>query len=408
MKKLISILLVVVMCLSLSSCVTKTSITVLEDGKIKINSKLLYSKTALESLVAFFNDNVGKEVNGEVLDKETAAEYEAYIETIMLNTNEETIDGKVYYVQEEEYTEDSGYISSDYTAFNKATPTEFLMYSYGAEFNMEQESLEALAELGEDIINFYKDITGEDITIEMTVTMPYKIAKTNVTLIDDYTIDLAAANSKCIYAITENADEALLNDENIEATISNMAKEEVLNTKTAKPLVEFVSKTSVRVEINDGRFSKYDVEYKVAGGEWKLYKTVDIYGYCKVKNLKPGKKYYFRTTGIIETEEFGVLRGIASKAVVKDFAKLNAPKFALSSIKKGFKVTFDKKPEDYGCYEIKYSTKKNMKKANKTWIYAKSGKVKGLKAKTKYYVQVRKSVDYTYSDWSKVKTIKTK
>ena len=80
------------------------------------------------------------------------------------------------------------------------------------------------------------------------------------------------------------------------------------------------------------------------------------------------------------------------------------------------KVTakWSKGKNDVSGYQIKYSKSKSMKGA-KTVTAGKSAtskKISGLKANTKYYVQVRayKTVDGKkyYSDWSAKKSVKTK
>lgn len=100
--------------------------------------------------------------------------------------------------------------------------------------------------------------------------------------------------------------------------------------------------------------------------------------------------------------------------------KSNKPKKTsikkLTAQKNGFKAVWGKVSYAKG-YQIKYSTsKKFTKKTSKTVTVKKSGTtsktVKKLKSKKKYYVKVRtyKTVNgkKVYSDWSKVKTVKTK
>ena len=83
--------------------------------------------------------------------------------------------------------------------------------------------------------------------------------------------------------------------------------------------------------------------------------------------------------------------------------------------KKQIKVTWQKRTVQVTGYQIRYSTKKNMK--NATTVTVKSYKttaktIKKLKSKKTYYVQVRtyKTVNKTkyYSAWSKKKSITTK
>lgn len=92
----------------------------------------------------------------------------------------------------------------------------------------------------------------------------------------------------------------------------------------------------------------------------------------------------------------------------------------LSAGKKRFTVKWKKQTSQTTGYQIQYSTSKNFKSGTKTTTVSKnkttSRKISKLKAKKKYYVRIRtyktvkvngKSVKI-YSDWSKVKTVKTK
>jgi len=66
-------------------------------------------------------------------------------------------------------------------------------------------------------------------------------------------------------------------------------------------------------------------------------------------------------------------------------------------------------------YQIRYSRNADMKNATKSKLQARGSKGKtfrNLKVKQKYYVQIRtyKKIDgkYYYSNWSKIRTVKTK
>ena len=85
----------------------------------------------------------------------------------------------------------------------------------------------------------------------------------------------------------------------------------------------------------------------------------------------------------------------------------------LSSAKKAFRAKWDKR-DGASKYQIRYFSKKNMSSAKVVDVKGSksSVKIKGLKGKKKYYVQVRvvQSVgDATYySAWSEKKTVITK
>lgn len=91
--------------------------------------------------------------------------------------------------------------------------------------------------------------------------------------------------------------------------------------------------------------------------------------------------------------------------------RIKTPSVTLKADKKAFTVK-TKKLSGVNGYQIKYSVKKNMKKAKTVTTKKVSNKVKKLGAKKKYYVQVRayKTVNgkKIFSSWSKIKSIKTK
>jgi 2',3'-cyclic-nucleotide 2'-phosphodiesterase (5'-nucleotidase family) len=87
----------------------------------------------------------------------------------------------------------------------------------------------------------------------------------------------------------------------------------------------------------------------------------------------------------------------------------------LTSVKKGFKITYKKNSKATG-YQIQYSTDKNFKKNNKTVTISKnsttSKTVSSLSANKKYYVRVRcyktENGKKYYSSWSSSKSVTTK
>ena len=79
----------------------------------------------------------------------------------------------------------------------------------------------------------------------------------------------------------------------------------------------------------------------------------------------------------------------------------------LKAAKKGFSASWAK-VKGAKSYEVKYSLNKNLSKSKTVKVKKNSAKIKKLKAKKKYYVQVRAVNGKAKSQWTKVKTIKTK
>jgi len=116
------------------------------------------------------------------------------------------------------------------------------------------------------------------------------------------------------------------------------------------------------------------------------------------------------TTGTDKTQE----------QTTQKMQKVSKPKGVkitkLKSSRKSIKVLWKKRTKGTNGYVIQYSTKKNFKSKVKAVTIKRNRitikKIKKLKSKKKYYVRIRtfkivKNKKY-YSDWSKVKSVKTK
>ncbi len=148
-----------------------------------------------------------------------------------------------------------------------------------------------------------------------------------------------------------------------------------------------------------------------------LVKIMDDTGKALVKGTDYDIKYGTGRKNVGTYKVTVTFKGDYDGSVVKTF-KINpkATKFnKMTAGKKQIAVKWIKSTAQVTGYEIRYSTKPSMadaktklvKKANITSL-----RLTGLKAKTKYYVQIRtlktvKGVKY-YSDWSKAKTVTTK
>ena len=143
---------------------------------------------------------------------------------------------------------------------------------------------------------------------------------------------------------------------------------------------------------------------------------------CAGAKLKKGRDYTVSYssnkkigTATITVKGKGQYAGASKSRTFKIVPKGTSIKKAKPA-KKGFSVSVKKQTKQTTGYQLRYSTKKSMKGA-KTAMFKNAKKttlkVKKLKAKKTYYVQVRtyKKVGgktYYYSSWSKAKAVKTK
>jgi minor extracellular protease Epr len=134
-------------------------------------------------------------------------------------------------------------------------------------------------------------------------------------------------------------------------------------------------------------------------------------GATKTLALDAGKTYYIVFYNCNSYSSGGFK--YTFKLTKSDTDSLDAPVVSkVSAVSKGFKVTW-KRDTDATGYQIRYSTKKNMKNAKTVTVSSTSKKITKLKAKTKYYVQVRAYAKQStgkklYSKWSTKSTVTTK
>ena len=421
MKKIISILLVVVMSFCLASCSFNESIQILENSIAKYYMSFEIAETQLVALEEFLKANKGQIIfttddiseTPIVIDDALVEEMLDYFEEIRdlknIGTKEAPVYG--YYVVDAYSIKD--YANNDDTSGHwELTPTEIAMYMY------EETVYEAMMYLFdisggadqelEKLLN-YLDL---EYSCSTTIKMPYKITKTNATLVDDYTVDISdVLGDNFLYVVTEESTSEWALEDNIKQVFVDNAKQHITSMKTKKPVVCFDSETSAYIDFIGNYFPHYAVEYKTSGGKWKTPKNMkpDSYYGVVIKDLKPGKKYDFRIKGYYESDDFGKVYGVASKSVSLDFGNLKTPKFTLTSGKKSFKINMKKDYKGIWYYQVKYSKNKNMKNAKTKKFTSKIKTIEKLKPNTTYYVKIRKAFKYnTFSDWTKVKTIKTK
>lgn len=403
------------MCFAMASCTYYTNIEIKENGKMKATAGYSLTKTEVDGFKNYITSNIGKEVSmdGEkmVLDKESANEYLDELDTLITSCNTKEVDGETVYYSEVSTAaslDEQNDTLSDLSC-GKFTTTDVWVYSLDNVTSVLGEDMEDMGDMGQ--ISPFDDYKLE-FKIEVTIKMPYKITKTNGTLIDDYTVDVASVgDSNYFYIITEKSTADWTKSENIVESIKNMTIKQIKESKI-DPSIYFSKKTTAKIYWSES-YSKVIIQCKVGSGKWKTVATVKgSKGVYTQKNLKANTKYSFKLQGYVESKDLGKVYGKISKSVSLNTNVFKAPKFTVKAGKKSFTVKMAKKYAGVSNYEVKYSKNENMKKAKKTWSFYKTCKVKKLKKGTTYYVQTRKVIDGewrpVYSDWSKVKKVTVK
>lgn len=169
------------------------------------------------------------------------------------------------------------------------------------------------------------------------------------------------------------------------------------------------------IEIREGH-DNYSIKVLTASRHTRkkadAVKTGDVLCVYEGKTLVGTAAITVNGSTINDTGAVHLKKAAASKVTV---AKTSIKKF--KKYKRAFKVTVAQKSSAYVTgYQVRYSTKKSMAGAKVRTISTSSTrtsrKITGLKAKKKYYVQVRtyKKVNGKtyYSSWSEKKSVKTK
>ena len=417
MKKLLSVVLIVVMCFAISSCTMTESMVVGTDGKIKVISKVSLSETEAELIKENAKNSIGTKINldgeSEILDEETAQVVIDYVDAFTKDSKTEEIEGETYYYTEtidsltiKEFNKQSNWFNTK----GNLTATDYWIYDKDG--NM-QETYKA--EGIEEYI-FFLTTFGGTFDFVTTMKMPFKITETNFEKIDDYTVDLLKpGDPKFAYIITEESHSDWTKSETLYDEIVKMARAKYAKSTLYSPYATFKNESKVQLSwAEDSSFDKVEVQRKVGSGRWQTVKTIKS-GVCyyNVTNIKANKVYYFRIRGIVEHKDLGKVYGVVSKERKVDTTVLNAPSVKLVKGKKSFTVKATKKHKGVPNFQIKYSLKKSMKSYKTKTKASLPITVKKLKSGKTYYVQVRK-VFYNdnykkyYGNWSKVKKVTVK
>lgn len=206
-------------------------------------------------------------------------------------------------------------------------------------------------------------------------------------------------------------------------------KEEVVVTKLAATTLKSVKAGNKSIKVTWTKVSKvdgYQIQYTTDSKFKKSIKTITVKNQkttsYTINGLKANQKYYVRVCTYKTQKDNSKLTSKWSK-VKNATTPVQKPKATtLKSVKAGkksIKVTWKKTAKVNG-YQILLATNSKFTKNKKTITISKqstvSKNVTKLKAKTKYYVKVRtydvqtikgKKIN-VYSEWSKVKNVKTK
>ena len=418
-KKSIAILLAIVFCFAAASCTTISTTTVKEDGKVETYLKIDVSEKELQKLEIIVDAQYGVSDLGSIDASTTTPEIAAIlkgqtIEEVFNNfrnaSTQEERDGVIWYTFEttktynstEEFAKTA--IDPDY---GNLTTTDF--WNYGSlAFDNSMAAMMLLYDI--------------ECKVEETMTMPYKITRTNGTKVNDYTVKLN--NNTYFYIVTEKSTAAWTKAVKIEDAIDEMVKANLKPAKVTGLKVVYKSKNIIKISWNkntsiaygDYDFTKYLVERKEKGGKWKEINWTWGDNYVFDYGFSANKTYYYRVRGAVDIsmdyDELYTYGEYSSVKKIKTADLKKKAKLKVTAGKKKVTLKVTNKSTNLSGYEIQYSTKKNMRKATVKLVKKLPKTIRNLKSGKKYYFRVRKYVKsggkLVYSPYSKKIGVKVK
>ena len=382
LKKLTALILAIVMTVALCSCAYDTQVKFKKNGKAKV--KLVYT----------FTEQEAREI-------ETAIEDESAFDSTIQASNDQgltkVVDGVTYYsyvVESDSSVED---MNAELATPGNYSTTDFWTYSDQA------ESLGTDEEYGSIL-----EATGIELTLSMSITLPYKITETNCKQIDDYTVYFDTSfDGNYVYAVTEASTASWTKSKNKVAQFKRMAIKQTTPSQVKGVDVNYNNAKTLRVSFTylDSAFvNGYKIERKVGNGKFKEIKNVDVLSanyddlgkiYIVDRDVKAGKTYSYRVCGY-HISDNGIYYGVYSATKSIKFANFTKkPTFTIKV--NGRKATVKIKNFDKAVdgYQIKYSTDKNFKGAKTVTTKKATATINGLNPAKTYYVKVRKFVNGT-------------
>lgn len=229
--------------------------------------------------------------------------------------------------------------------------------------------------------NYYKDQAGKNKTTVSSEQLPIKAHSLSSWIVNSYS-SLSSSGYKYIKCIECGK----------------------IFTSESTPYISSIRLSTSSYTYN-GRVKKSSLKIKNANGR-TLVNGIDY-----TVSYSKGRKNVGKYKAIVKFK--GNYRGTKTL-----YFKINPKGTSFSKIKsykRSFRAYFKKQTKQVTGYQVRYSTSSKMKKSKITTVKgykATSKTVKKLKAKKKYYVQVRTykkiSSGTLYSSWSKIKKVKTR
>lgn len=409
-KQILSLILAVIMCIALASCTQAINFDIKSNEACSLKYKITASETELDKIetISSSMDFIQGIITGDMGSIDNTQEITETIKLFKEQSDKqgltEEIDGVKYYsIIDDLGIKNIKEANEFFGNEGKATTKELWLYASKDEMD--------------SIFSAYNQYSkfGIEFQAVMNVKMPYTIAKTNGTKVDDYTVQFDLQKDNVYYITTTASTAEWTKSTDLRKTVIDMAKKNCTPSKVTGVKVVYKTTSSLKVNWSEqyGNITGYKIERKIGTGSWKTLKTVksenvkydvNLNPYILDKNLKINKKYSYRVRAYYKTSDFTVF-GNYSKVKAVTFANLKTkPSIKVTALNNAAKVTVKKKTKNITGYEIKYSKSSSFKGAKTVTTKSLSKTIKKLSDGKKYYFKVRKYCNSTgtkvYSAWS--------
>lgn len=262
-KKLLAVVFAFVFIVTATGCTVTSDMTIGANNKVTAKTEIKISKTEIDSMVTKMGED-------SIL---TSSDIVEMLKEFGAKSCVEG--GETYYVISQSETAALSELNTNETVGVAANYTTTDVWSFGDA---------SLSFLGMDIVSsldLFKQY-GIELTTTTTIKMPYKITKTNLSTVDEYTVtetgNLNNVGSSVSYIITEKSTAAWTKAENVEAEILKMAKPVIAKQLTANIdiMATYSNKTTIKAVVNAPYCEGGVIEYKVGNGSYKTLKSFTV------------------------------------------------------------------------------------------------------------------------------------
>ena len=416
-KKILAVVLIAAICVFSASCAENSTMVISENGAVEVSQKIEMTEAEYKKIDAIGALAVGDDEKIDTGDISGLDNLGPVTSNLFKNskTMSELISNFKKACKQEKRDNGTYYVYEDTAKYNSVDEVNKISGN-NAKFTIGDAWYATMDKKTYNQAMAMYTIYGIDVSIQCTLKMPYKITKTNCEKVDDYTVKLN--NCDVSYVITEKSTSDWAKAADPISAIKTEVRTAIKPAKVTGVKVIYKDYRTAKVTFNSVKDQNltYVLEYKTKGmKKWRQAdSTVDKENYItdflsnEKKTISYRVKAYATSLALGDEEVYGA----PSAAKTLKTIKFDKPVVKATADKKAVKLTLTKKIKKLKGYEIKYSTKSNLKGAKKVTVKKLPNTIKKLKSGKKYFIKVRQFTkqgkNKVYGPYSKKLTVKVK